>query len=273
MNLNYELFMEKQFDESFMFSIYLNQYIKDMNSLKLLIKKKIHKCKFRKNTKMEGMYYLPHINDTPVLNSIDLSQNIMITGPNAAGKTTILKSTLINIIFTQQFGCGFYESAKLSPFKHIHCYLNIPDTSGRDSLFQAEARRCKEILDIIIENKKDSHFCAFDELYSVTIPGIDPYTLDTRKVNFSSYDGTSIPMFIFGTKKIFNEKCQHDAALYAHGSFGISVQPSFSLTILLYAYYCNAYFCIVNARGGSEKGAGWHHQAKKANKIKDNSEK
>ena len=25
--------------------------------------------------------------------------------------------------------------------------MNIPDTSGRDSLFQAEARRCKEILD------------------------------------------------------------------------------------------------------------------------------
>ena len=108
----------------------------------------------------------------------------------------------------------------------------------------------------------------FDELYSVTVPGVDPYTLDTRKVDFPSYDGTSIPMFIFGTKKIFSEKCQHDAALYSHGAFGISVQPSFSLTILLYAYYCNAYFCIVNARGGSEKGSEWHQQAKKANKIK-----
>ena len=95
---------------------------------------------------------------------------MIITGPNASGKTTILKSTLINIILTQQFGCGFYDSAKLSPFKHIHCYLNIPDTSGRDSLFQAEARRCKQILDIISANKEDAHFCAFDELYSGTNP-------------------------------------------------------------------------------------------------------
>jgi DNA mismatch repair ATPase MutS len=48
--------------------------------------------------------------------------------------------------------------------------LNIPDTSGRDSLFQAEARRCKDIIDIIQTNKKERHFCVFDELYSGTNP-------------------------------------------------------------------------------------------------------
>jgi DNA mismatch repair ATPase MutS len=77
---------------------------------------------------------------------------------------------LINIIVTQQFGCGFYESAVMKPYDHIHCYINIPDTSGRDSLFQAEARRCKEIIDIIQKDSNSSHFCAFDELYSGTNP-------------------------------------------------------------------------------------------------------
>ena len=48
--------------------------------------------------------------------------------------------------------------------------MNIPDTSGRDSLFQAESRRCKNILDSIKDNNKDSHFCVFDELYSGTNP-------------------------------------------------------------------------------------------------------
>jgi DNA mismatch repair protein MutS len=67
-------------------------------------------------------------------------------------------------------GCGFYDSATLCPYKYIHCYLNIPDTSGRDSLFQAEARRCKEILDLIKMNPKENHFCVFDELYSGTNP-------------------------------------------------------------------------------------------------------
>ena len=56
-------------------------------------------------------------------------------------------------------------------FDHLHCYLNIPDTSGRDSLFQAEARRCKNILDSIINSKQNErHFCIFDELYSGTNP-------------------------------------------------------------------------------------------------------
>jgi DNA mismatch repair protein MutS len=48
--------------------------------------------------------------------------------------------------------------------------LNIPDTSGRDSLFQAEARRCKEILDVVKTTDADTtrHFCIFDELFSGT---------------------------------------------------------------------------------------------------------
>ena len=98
---------------------------------------------------------------------------MIITGVNASGKTTYLKTTTINIIFTQQFGYGFYDSFKIRPYTHIHSYLNIPDTSGRDSLFQAESRRCKEIIDIIGNNKDDienHHFCIFDELYSGTNP-------------------------------------------------------------------------------------------------------
>jgi len=114
-------------------------------------------------------YYACLKDKNPVKNTVQLDKNIIISGPNASGKTTIIKSTLINIIVSQQFGCGFYDSALLKPYDHIHCYLNIPDTSGRDSLFQAEARRCKEIIDII-DSCKETHFCAFDELYSGTNP-------------------------------------------------------------------------------------------------------
>ena len=69
---------------------------------------------------------------------------------------------------SQQIGYGCFESLKMCPYDTIHCYLNIPDTSGRDSLFQAEARRCKEIIDSLEDNEK--HFCIFDELFSGTNP-------------------------------------------------------------------------------------------------------
>jgi DNA mismatch repair ATPase MutS len=103
---------------------------------------------------------------------MDLSKNIVITGPNAAGKTTYLKTTMLNVIFTQQFGCGFYSACSIKPYTHIHSYLNIPDTSARDSLFQAESRRCKEIIEAVILSDQSTarHFCIFDELYSGTNP-------------------------------------------------------------------------------------------------------
>ena len=117
-------------------------------------------------TVFKNQHYPTHADS--VLNTVNLKKNLIITGPNASGKTTQLKTTAINIIFSQQFGLGFYESASLTPYTHIHSYLNIPDTSGRDSLFQAEARRCKEILDIIDSEEDSRHFCIFDELFSGT---------------------------------------------------------------------------------------------------------
>jgi hypothetical protein len=105
-----------------------------------------------------------------VKNSYSLNKNIIITGPNASGKTTLLKSTLFNIILSQQIGCGFFNSASVKIYDYIHCYINIPDTGGRDSLYQAEARQCKNILETIENNSTKNHFCVFDELYSGTNP-------------------------------------------------------------------------------------------------------
>jgi len=107
-----------------------------------------------------------------VKNTANLDKKIIITGPNASGKTTFLKTTSINLILSQQFGMGCYGACHFKPYTHFHSYLNIPDTSGRDSLFQAESRRCKEILDIIKNTNsfQHRHFCIFDELYSGTNP-------------------------------------------------------------------------------------------------------
>jgi len=121
---------------------------------------------------IKKQYYPALMNGDYIVNDADVSENMIITGPNASGKTTFLKTTVLNIIFSQQFGCGFYSECTMKPYTNIHSYLNIPDTSGRDSLFQAESRRCKEIIDEIAdtENKRRRHFCIFDELYSGTNP-------------------------------------------------------------------------------------------------------
>ena len=170
----YEIYENKEYNDAFIYSFGFNGYVDCIEGLVNNIReKKINFAEFtnkKKKNIFKNNYYAVLKNNSPVKNNIKLEKNMIITGPNASGKTTVLKSVLINVILTQQFGCGFYDSAKLKPYKYIHCYLNIPDTSGRDSLFQSEARRCKEIIDIINSNKKDSHLCVFDELYSGTNP-------------------------------------------------------------------------------------------------------
>ena len=183
----YKIYNKSEIINSIEYSLKLNAYISNINNISYLLKnKKINICKFSKNTcKFKDAYY-PVIKN-PIKNSYDLNKHILITGPNAAGKTTLLKTTIYNIILSQQIGCGYYKNASITLFDNIHCYINIPDTSGRDSLFQAEARRCKNILDNIVLNNKtkkiSKHFCIFDELFS----GTNPYEAISSAFSYLKY--------------------------------------------------------------------------------------
>jgi len=172
----YRMHANSEYEDAIRYSIGFEGYINNMTGISNnIIAGHLSFATFvpdGKTCKFTQQYYPAYVSGPHVSNNCDLSKNIVITGPNASGKTTILKTTTLNVIFTQQFGVGFYSGCSLTPYTHIHSYLNIPDTSGRDSLFQAESRRCKEIIDIIntTENSNARHFCIYDELYSGTNP-------------------------------------------------------------------------------------------------------
>jgi hypothetical protein len=166
----YCLFSVSEHKQAFSYAMSFEGYRSNLNSLSEHLNRgtiNFGEICLEGNTSFTNQIY-PTLIDDPVYNSVNLKKNLIITGPNASGKTTQLKTTAINIILTQQFGVGFYEKCTLVPYTHVHSYLNIPDTSGRDSLFQAEARRCKEILEIIENAEESRHFCVFDELFSGT---------------------------------------------------------------------------------------------------------
>jgi hypothetical protein len=186
----YYLNKNDSFINSLYFSFGFNGYIKNILTLQQFISAKVmNYCSYNSNsepTHFDNSYFA-NLNNiealtieksdpcsvktkTIVKNSYKLDKNIIITGPNASGKTTLLKSTLFNILLCQQIGCGFFNNASIKVYDYIHCYINIPDTGGRDSLYQAEARQCKNILQLIENNKDKTHFCVFDELYSGTNP-------------------------------------------------------------------------------------------------------
>jgi len=184
----YQIFANESVKNAISYSFGFNSYFEHLSGLKsLVLTKKIAPCTFvksaEKKTYIHSSYYAPLMNQNPVKNNILLHKKTTITGPNAAGKTTLIKSTLLNVILSQQLGYGFYKKAKLLPYHYVHSYLNIPDTSGRDSLFQAESRRCREILTCLLENKTKRHFCIFDELYS----GTNPYEAVASAFGFIKY--------------------------------------------------------------------------------------
>lgn len=184
----YKLYSNPAYEDCIRYAVGYHGYIDNMLGVAANIQAGVVSyAKFddKKSCKFKQQYYPGLLGEKPVKNNCDFTKSMIISSPNKSGKTTILKSTALNIIFSQQIGCGFYSDATLTPYTHLHSYLNIPDTSGRDSLFQAESRRCKEIIDNVAQYSdvtKYRHFCMFDELYSGTNP------VEASKAGFAFLD-------------------------------------------------------------------------------------
>lgn len=178
LKLYYEIHQDNDMKKCISYTIGLHAYIDVFEQLSYLIDKHhLHYAIFLENYQENNDSYINEMSYPPLINesfnntnSISLNKNMILSGPNASGKTTLLKSVIINLIWSQQFSIGFYKSCKFQPYDIFACYLSIPDTSGRDSLFQAEAKRCKEIIDQHDTYPKKRIFCIFDELYSGTNP-------------------------------------------------------------------------------------------------------
>jgi DNA mismatch repair ATPase MutS len=88
-----------------MYTLGFNGYLDCIEGLQENINnKKINYAEFSNDIKKNSMkksYYACLKNKKPIKNTILLNKNKIINGPNASGKTTILKSTLITSIFSK----------------------------------------------------------------------------------------------------------------------------------------------------------------------------
>lgn len=100
------------------------------------------------------------------------TSHVILTGPNAGGKSTLLKAILTNVWLAQTLGVGAFQSATIRPFSYINTQITIPDTKGKESLFEAEMFRCKETLDRVKHHltRKAACLVAMDEIFNSTNP-------------------------------------------------------------------------------------------------------
>lgn len=111
-----------------------------------------------------------------VANSVELGrnlpQNIILTGPNAGGKSTFSKGITLNTLLAQTIGIVPAASCTLTPFAKVNTYMNISDdTAGGNSLFKTEVMRAQELLNTILTLPKNQFsLSVMDEMFSGTSP-------------------------------------------------------------------------------------------------------
>ena len=104
-----------------------------------------------------------------VPNSISINNNIIIiTGPNQAGKSTLMRTLMLNVVLAQSLGISCCKKLYFTPFDRLYTYVNVPDSIGRESLFEAETNRCLDYLTKLNQNFRTLGIV--DELFTGTQP-------------------------------------------------------------------------------------------------------
>jgi DNA mismatch repair ATPase MutS len=78
---------------------------------------------------------------------------------------------MVNLIMAQTMGLCASSSAIITPFTFINTQINVPDSTGYESLFEAEMHRCKYNLDSLEKlDQKGFSLIIMDEIFNSTNP-------------------------------------------------------------------------------------------------------
>ncbi len=100
--------------------------------------------------------YNPLLPSTQIPNPVNLAKNIIITGVNAGGKTTYVKSITINIILAQTLGIINAVKGNVYLYDAITSFMRITDEIGKKSYFEAETSYCNDMINIADNLKKSN---------------------------------------------------------------------------------------------------------------------
>jgi hypothetical protein len=111
-----------------------------------------------------------------VTNSLELGaaggeRDIVLTGSNTGGKSTILKAIMFNLLLAQTFGIAAAKGVTLTPFGYLGSSMNIVDNAAAGkSLYQAEVDRTVAIYSAAREAHENNElaFLCIDELFRGT---------------------------------------------------------------------------------------------------------
>jgi hypothetical protein len=164
-----------------------------LRNTSLLLKDNWTICRYNsyKSTIFGEMMH-PELNQA-IPNPINLSKHLIVTGPNAAGKTTYVKSLLWNILFGQSFGIIRCKYGNINLYDAITHHDRIKDVVGSKSLFEAEMYKMQEVIDKSKQYKNIIYF--LDEPLHST-PPIDGSAMLKAYLYYLAYNNKNIDIIL-----------------------------------------------------------------------------
>ena len=107
------------------------------------------KPEFRDGNNMSAKDVYHPLIDNPVCNSISTYRNVLLTGSNASGKSTFLKTIAINSILAQTIGTSLSKEYKAPVYRIYSSMALRDDLANSDSYYIVEIKSLKRILDAV----------------------------------------------------------------------------------------------------------------------------
>lgn len=117
------------------------------------------------NINTEDLYH-PLVSD-PVENDLDFNHDILLTGSNAAGKSTFMKALGINVIISNGLNTSTSSIFKYKPGKVVSSMDITDSVIEGDSYFISEIKSLKRIINEV-EDFDGNLYCIIDEIFKGT---------------------------------------------------------------------------------------------------------
>ncbi|MCM1126537.1 MAG: hypothetical protein NC429_08685 [Lachnospiraceae bacterium] len=116
----------------------------------------------KREIEVQDMYH-PLLRD-PVANSVAAAGSVLITGSNASGKSTFLKTMAISAILAQTIHTCPAKSCKTGMFRVCSSMTLRDDVQGGSSYYMVEIKALKRILDLLNDGNEVPVLCFVDEV-------------------------------------------------------------------------------------------------------------
>ena len=231
---------------------HIDQHFYIESDFKALNKKLLRVAENKVGSRQHWQEVIPHRDDTLIQDFILFDDHIAVSE----------RANGIEKIRIRDYQGKILEEIKLADDIYTIWFSGNPQTSSKKIRFGYSSMTTPtSILEYDIASKKQKL------LKQNKIPGgFHPKNYASERVNIKARDGKSVPVSIVYRRDLFKKNSSNPLLVYAYGSYGATIDPSFSISRLSLLDR-GFVFAIAHIRGGQMLGRHWYEDGKELTKM------